>query len=144
MCASGCFDLLHPGHIRLLEQARNLGDILVVAIESDAAVRARFQKANASIRNAAARPVTPAGERTEILAALAAVDYVTEFEGESPLSFLARLLPDVVIGGSAGTNGIAGREANDLARMGCKIVRVPLEPGYSTEFLIQRILESHS
>lgn len=145
MCASGCFDLLHPGHIRLLEQARNLGEILIVAIESDAAVRARFPKADASIRNAAARPVTPAGERAEILAALAAVDYVTEFDGESPYGFLARLLPDVVvIGGSAGTNGIAGRDANDLPRLGCKVVRVPLEPGYSTELLIERILESRS
>ncbi len=92
-----------------------------------------------------ARPVTPVGERAEILAALAAVDYVTEFEGESPYGFLARLLPDVVVmGGSAGTNGTAARDSNDFKRLECKVVRVALEPGYSTEILIERILESRS
>ncbi|HYL69590.1 MAG TPA: adenylyltransferase/cytidyltransferase family protein, partial [Candidatus Limnocylindria bacterium] len=76
--ASGSFDLLHPGHVRLLEQARELGDVLVVGVESDAAVRAKSNKLTAQKKNLA-RPITPADERMEILAALAAVDYVVEF-----------------------------------------------------------------
>jgi len=139
---NGCYDLLHPGHIRLLEHARTLGEILVVAIESDQAVRARPLRGDVPLRNAPARPITPAPERAEILAALAAVDYVTEFDGPSPHDFLARLLPDVVVmGGKIGANPDARRGGSDLERLGCRIVRVPLEPGYSTDLLLQRIRE---
>jgi rfaE bifunctional protein nucleotidyltransferase chain/domain len=142
VCASGCFDLLHPGHIRLLEHARSLGDVLVVAIESDASVRARSAAGMAPGRNPPPRPITPAVERAEILAALAAVDVVVELEGASSHQFLARFLPDVVIvGGSAGSDSVASRDAVELERLGCKIARVPLEPGYSTASLIERILE---
>jgi D-glycero-beta-D-manno-heptose 1-phosphate adenylyltransferase len=142
VCASGGFDLLHPGHIRLLEHAKSLGDILVVAIESDAAIRARSASRNGSPGNNLARPITPATERAEILAALAAVDYVVEFEGISSREFFARLLPDVVaIGGGTGLDPAANREAADLEALGCKIARIPLEPGLSTTRLIERILE---
>jgi rfaE bifunctional protein nucleotidyltransferase chain/domain len=142
VCASGCFDLLHPGHIRLVEHARSLPDILVVAIESDRSVRARSEAGTAPGRSAGLRPITPAVERAEILAALAAVDSVVEWEGASPDPFLARLLPDVVIlGGSAVSGSVTPRHAGELEGLGCMIARVPLEPGYSTALLIERILE---
>jgi len=140
VCASGAFDLLHPGHIRLLEQARSLGDIIVVAIESDAAVRARSVGIGAVTE--LLRPITPAAERAEILAALAAVDYVVEFDDPSPRDFLARFQPDIFVeGGSSGAGQSSEFDAAELHALGCKVVRIPLEPGYSTARLIQRIAE---
>jgi rfaE bifunctional protein nucleotidyltransferase chain/domain len=142
VCASGCFDLLHPGHIRLLEHASSLGDILVVAIESDRAASARLAPRNGSAKQAPARPIVSSSERAEILAALAAVAYVVEFEGPSPREFLARLLPDVIVlGASDGSDLSAPLEFADLEALGCKVARIPLEPGYSTSRLIERILE---
>jgi len=142
VCASGCFDLLHPGHIRFLEHARSLGDVLVVAIESDATAGARSAPGNGSGRKVPARPITPFAERAEILAALAAVDCVVEFEGSSPREFLGHLLPDVVvIGGSGGSDQSTHHDTSELEALGCKVVRIPLEPGYSTSRLIERILE---
>jgi rfaE bifunctional protein nucleotidyltransferase chain/domain len=140
VCASGRFDLLHPGHIRLLEHARSLGDILVVAVESDAAVRARSASGGQTVNGGPARPITPASERAEILAALAAIDYVVEFQDSSPREFFAQLLPDVIVLGGAGSDPSALREVAELEALGSKVVRVPLEPGYSTERLIERIL----
>ena len=140
MCASGCFDLLHPGHIRFLEHAKNLGKILVVAIEGDRVARARF--GNGPLRRSTDRPIHPAAVRTEILAALAAVDFVTAVESGSPQDFIARFLPDVVLlGGSAETDPAARRDSGELERLGCRVMRVPLEPGYSTSRLIERIQE---
>jgi rfaE bifunctional protein nucleotidyltransferase chain/domain len=133
---SGCFDLLHPGHIRLLEQARSYGDILVVAIQSDASVRAEDTAKGAT--ESPARPITPAAERAEILAALAAVDYVVEFDEPSSAGLLARLAPDIIVqagpadSGPAGVPSFAGGAAP-------KVVRILLEPGYSTARLIERI-----
>jgi rfaE bifunctional protein nucleotidyltransferase chain/domain len=142
VCASGCFDLLHPGHIRLLEYAKSLGKILVVAIEGDATARARFGNGNAPLRRLTDRPIHPASVRAEILAALAAVDFVTAVESGSPQDFLARFLPDVVVlGGSAGTDPAERRDTGELECLGCRVVRVPLEPGYSTSRLIERIQE---
>lgn len=146
VCASGCFDLLHPGHIRLLERARSLGDILVVAVESDAGARARSHSLHVPAKNGPSRPITPATERTEILAALAAVDYVVEYDGVSPRAIFAQMLPDVIVlgGSSAGGSGadeFDQHELDELEALGCKIVRVALEPGYSTAGLIERIWE---
>jgi rfaE bifunctional protein nucleotidyltransferase chain/domain len=142
VCASGCFDLLHPGHIRLLEHARSLGDVLVVAIESDATAGARSTSGNGVGKQTLARPIVPSAERAEILAALSAVDSVVEFEGSSPRELFARLLPDVVaIGGSGGSDQSGHSEIANLEVLGCKVVRIPLEPGYSTTRLIERILE---
>jgi rfaE bifunctional protein nucleotidyltransferase chain/domain len=142
VCASGCFDLLHPGHIRLLEYARSLGAILVVAIEGDAAARARFGERSASLPNPVARPIHSAGARAEILAALEAVDFVAEVEGGPPHGFLAGFLPDVIVwGGSPGTDPDALHDSKELERLGCRVVRVPLEPGYSTTGLIERVQE---
>jgi rfaE bifunctional protein nucleotidyltransferase chain/domain len=142
VCASGCFDLLHPGHIRLLEHARSLGDVLIVAIESDAAAGARLTPGSGSAKHSPVRPIIPSAERAEILAALAAVACVVEFEGASPREFLASLHPDVVVlGGSGGSDQFAHRETTELEALGCRVVRIPLEPGHSTTRLIERILE---
>jgi D-beta-D-heptose 7-phosphate kinase/D-beta-D-heptose 1-phosphate adenosyltransferase len=131
---NGCFDLLHPGHIRLLEQARALGDALIVAINSDASVR-RI-KGNG-------RPVIPEEERAEVLAALEAVDYVTMFDEPTPQSLIARVLPDVLVKGSDwGPDEVVGRAEVEAA--GGRVVSIPLEPGYSTTSLIERIRDSHS
>jgi len=133
VCAAGCFDLLHPGHIRLLEQARQSGDILVVAVESDQSARAR------PAPGGAVRPVMPASERAEIVAALAAVDYVAEFDEAARPAWPAQLLPDIfVTGGSAG-DAAARREDKALEARGCRVARLALEPGYSTDLLIERI-----
>jgi rfaE bifunctional protein nucleotidyltransferase chain/domain len=142
VCAYGCFDLLHPGHIRLLEHARSLGNILVVAIECDAALHARPTNGDSPADRQPARPVTPAAERAEILAALGAVDFVVVLESDSAQPFLLQFAPDIVaVGGNPSTDSAARRDAVELERVGCKIVRVPLEPGYSTARLIDRIRE---
>lgn len=140
VCASGRFDLLHPGHIRLLEQARDLGEILVVAVQNDDG----FASEPGQSRNTSSVvvPVTPAAERMEILAALAAVDYVVEFDGPSPYAFLLRLAPDVFVEGAA--SGDAHTDDTSLEKLGCKIVRFPIEPGYSTTRLIERIAEARA
>src|SRR5579864_4054640 len=90
--ASGSFDLLHPGHVRLLEQARSYGDVVVVGIESDASSRDR----HASVRGLPRRPMTPSTERAEIVAALAAVDFAVEFDPNSSPALIVRLAPDVI------------------------------------------------
>jgi D-beta-D-heptose 7-phosphate kinase/D-beta-D-heptose 1-phosphate adenosyltransferase len=128
---SGRFDLLHPGHIRLLEQACNLGEILVVGVQSDAAIRASSGRAPAP-NNGLERPITPASERMEILAALAAVDFAVEFDAPTPTGLVARLDPDIIaVGAGDATPESAGQ----------KIVAIPLEPGYSTSRLIERITQ---
>jgi len=126
---NGCFDLLHPGHIRCLEQARALGDLLVVAINTDASVR-RVKGAG--------RPVVPEGERAEVLAALAAVDYVTLFDEDTSQRIIVRVLPDVLVkGGDWGPDQIVGRAEVEAA--GGRVVSIPLEPGYSTSALLEKI-----
>ena len=126
---NGCFDLLHPGHIRCLEQARALGDLLIVAINSDASVR-RLKGGD--------RPVMLEAERAEVLASLAAVDYVTVFEEDTPRDIIAKILPDVLVkGGDWGPDQIVGREEVEAA--GGRVVTVPLEPGYSTTGILERI-----
>ena len=126
---NGCFDLLHPGHIRCLEQARALGDLLVVAINSDASVREL---------KGGGRPVVSQQERGEILAAVAAVDYVVIFDAPTPRELIARLRPDVLVkGGDWGPDEIVGRE--EVKAAGGRVVSIPLEPGYSTTSILERI-----
>ena len=126
---NGCFDLLHPGHIRGFELARALGDVLVVAINSDSSVR--FLKGNN-------RPIIPQDERAEILAGLQAVDYVAVFDEITPREIIARVLPDVLVkGGDWGENEIVGRE--EVQAAGGRVVSIPLEPGYSTSAIIEKI-----
>ena len=131
---NGCFDLLHPGHIRCLEQARGLGHVLIVAINSDASVR----------RNkGAGRPIIPQDERAEILAALAIVDYVTIFDEPTPRELIARILPNVLAkGGDWGEGEIVGREEVEAA--GGRVVSIAIEPGYSTTKILERARQSRS
>lgn len=128
---SGRFDLLHPGHVRLLEQARDLGEILVVGVQSDAALRASFASRNFG-QDQLERPIIPASERMEILAALSAVDFAVEFDAPTPQELIARLAPDIVVAG-AGDPVFTGSAL--------KIVTIPLEPGFSTSRLIERITQ---
>jgi D-beta-D-heptose 7-phosphate kinase/D-beta-D-heptose 1-phosphate adenosyltransferase len=127
---NGCFDLLHPGHIRLLEQARALGDVLVVGLNSDRSLHGL---------KGPGRPLVPEQERAEVLAALAAVDAVTIFDEPTPRDLVAALLPDILVkGGDWGENEIVGRE--EVEAIGGRVVRLALVEGYSTSQLIAKIV----
>jgi rfaE bifunctional protein nucleotidyltransferase chain/domain len=152
-CAAGVFDLLHPGHIRLLEQARGLGEVLVVALQSDPSVQSGGRQGSQAAATgsradggiAARQPITPATERAEILKALAAVDYVVEFHEPTPREFVARLVPDIVVkGGEPGSQEGAFFDDEAVKDAGGRVVRVALEPGYSTSLLIERITQLHA
>ncbi|PYS48480.1 MAG: D-glycero-beta-D-manno-heptose 1-phosphate adenylyltransferase [Acidobacteria bacterium] len=129
---NGCFDILHVGHVRYLQSARELGDALLVAINSDRSVREL---------KGAERPVMNEQERAEILAALSAVDYVTIFDDISPRSLIAELLPDVLVkGGDYNLNEIHGRE--EVERAGGRVLSLPFIEGASTSSVIERIKRS--
>jgi D-beta-D-heptose 7-phosphate kinase/D-beta-D-heptose 1-phosphate adenosyltransferase len=128
---NGCFDLLHLGHTRYLAEARALGDVLIVAVNSDRAVREL---------KGAHRPMVPEEERAEVLAALRAVDYVTIFDDLTPREVIARMLPDVLVKGADwGANEIVGREEVEAA--GGQVVSIPVAEGYSTSAIIKKIRE---
>jgi D-beta-D-heptose 7-phosphate kinase/D-beta-D-heptose 1-phosphate adenosyltransferase len=128
---NGCFDLLHPGHIRSLEQARELGDALIVGLNSDASVRQLKGEG---------RPVLPERERAEILAALECVDAVVIFDELTPHEVIARLLPDVLVkGGNWPADQIVGRE--EVEASGGDVITVPVGPGYSTSGILRKIRE---
>jgi rfaE bifunctional protein nucleotidyltransferase chain/domain len=128
---NGCFDLLHPGHIGILEQARTLGDVLIVGMNSDSSVR--------QIKGAG-RPVLPEGERAEILSALECVDAAVIFPEPTPREVIARLLPDVLVkGGDWPSDQIVGREEVEAA--GGRVVLVAVVPGYSTTAILRKIRE---
>ena len=155
VCVAGAFDLLHPGHVRLLEQARDLGEILIVALQSDESLQVAAEQAAklvgapsapaAAARDLAVRPITPAGERAEILAALAAVDFVAIFDEPTATEFIARLAPEVLAqGGEAGSSENAHVDDDAITAAGGQVVRLPLEPGYSTSRLIERITQTQA
>jgi rfaE bifunctional protein nucleotidyltransferase chain/domain len=126
---NGCFDLLHPGHIRSIEQARGLGDALIVGLNSDASVRQLKGEG---------RPVLPELERAEILAAMECVDGVVIFAQLTPREVISRLLPDILVkGGDWPGNQIVGREEVEAA--GGRVVSVPVVPGHSTTSILQKI-----
>ncbi len=128
---NGCFDLLHPGHIRSLELARELGDALVVGLNSDGSVRQLKGEG---------RPVIPERERAEILAALESVDAVVIFDDLTPREVIARLLPDVLVkGGDWPGDQIVGREEVEAA--GGRAASIPVVPGYSTSAILRKIRE---
>jgi rfaE bifunctional protein nucleotidyltransferase chain/domain len=128
---NGCFDLLHPGHIRCLEQAREMGDALVIGLNSDASVRQLKGEG---------RPLLPERERAEILAALECVDAVVIFDDLTPQRVIARLLPDVLVkGGDWAGDQIVGREEVEAA--GGRVVSAPIVPGYSTTEILRKIRE---
>ena len=131
---NGCFDLLHPGHVGYLAAARALGDALVVALNSDASVR-RLKGAG--------RPILKQDERAEVMAALAAVDYVTVFDEDTPRQLIAALLPDVLVkGGDWAIEEIVGREAVEAA--GGRVLALPYLEGLSTSDIIERIRKAQS
>jgi D-beta-D-heptose 7-phosphate kinase/D-beta-D-heptose 1-phosphate adenosyltransferase len=126
---NGCFDLLHPGHIRSLEHARSLGDALIVGLNSDASVRQLKGEG---------RPVIPERERAEILAALECVDGVLIFDDLTPQRVIAALLPDVLVkGGDWPGDKIVGREEVEAA--GGRVVSAPVVAGYSTTEILKKI-----
>ena len=128
--ANGCFDLLHPGHVTLLERAKGLGDTLVVAVNSDRSVR-RLKGPQ--------RPILPQRVRATLLAALASVDYVTMFDEPTPYRLIAAIQPDVLVKGADWNVGhIIGQRV--VVKRGGRVVRIPLVGGYSTTGLIQRIV----
>ncbi|MBI3331219.1 MAG: D-glycero-beta-D-manno-heptose 1-phosphate adenylyltransferase [Candidatus Omnitrophica bacterium] len=126
---NGCFDLLHAGHIRLLERARRLGDLLIVGLNSDRSVRAL---------KGPSRPLVGQRDRARLLAALESVDYVTVFHEPTPQRLIARLRPHVLIkGGDWNRSAIVGRDV--VEARGGRVVRIPLLKGHSTSQLIARI-----
>lgn len=129
---NGCYDLLHPGHIRLLEAARSLGDVLVLALNTDSSI-ARMK--------GPWRPLMPEADRADLAAAIEAVDAVTLFDEDTPRELIAQLLPDVLVKGADWSHFIAGREEVEAA--GGKVLALPLEPGYSSTNIVAKLLERY-
>jgi D-beta-D-heptose 7-phosphate kinase/D-beta-D-heptose 1-phosphate adenosyltransferase len=126
---NGCFDILHRGHVALLAQARELGDCLVVGINSDESVR-RLK--------GFPRPLVAARDRAFILLHLRSVDFVTVFDEDTPLETIAALRPDILVKGAEyGTGEIVGEEL--VSGSGGRVVRIPMVEGYSSSALIDRI-----
>lgn len=126
---NGVFDLLHPGHVRYLGAARALGDMLVVAVNSDRSVRGN---------KGPDRPVVPERERAEVLLALAAVDVVVIFDEDTPHAIVSRIQPDVLVKGADwGADNIVGRDI--VEARGGRVVRVEIEAGFSTTELVRRV-----
>ena len=126
---NGCYDLLHPGHIRLLESARSLGDILILALNTDDSV-ARL--------NGPTRPLLPLAERATMACAVAAINAVTSFDEDTPRELIAAVLPDFLVKGADWSHFIAGRE--EVEGAGGQVLALPLEPGYSTTNIEKEIL----
>jgi D-beta-D-heptose 7-phosphate kinase/D-beta-D-heptose 1-phosphate adenosyltransferase len=126
---NGCFDLLHPGHVRYLGAARALGDLLVLGLNGDASVH-RLKGAG--------RPILAAAERAEVLSGLAAVDHVVVFDDDTPLALITALAPDVLVKGADwALEDIVGHE--EVLARGGRVERVTIVPGVSTTELIRRI-----
>jgi rfaE bifunctional protein nucleotidyltransferase chain/domain len=125
---NGVFDLLHPGHVRYLQEARALGDGLIVAVNSDRSVRAN---------KGPARPINSEAERAEVVGSLAAVDAVVIFDEDTPHEIVTRIAPDILVKGADwGPTAIVGRDV--VERRGGRVVRIELQPGFSTTELIRR------
>jgi rfaE bifunctional protein nucleotidyltransferase chain/domain len=131
---NGCFDLIHPGHIKYLQAARQLGDALIVALNSDRSVR-ELKGEN--------RPILDQNERAEVMAALGCVDYVTIFNEPTPREIIVSLLPDVLVkGGDWDIDRIVGREEVEAA--GGEVLSLAFVEGCSTTDLIERIVRRYS
>jgi rfaE bifunctional protein nucleotidyltransferase chain/domain len=127
---NGVFDVLHRGHVQYLAAARALGDVLVVGLNTDASVR--------RLGKGAGRPVNPQDDRAYVLAGLAAVDYVTPFDEDTPRALIAALLPDVLVkGGDYTRDTIVG--ADEVEAAGGRVEVIPLLPGRSTTQILQRV-----
>jgi D-beta-D-heptose 7-phosphate kinase/D-beta-D-heptose 1-phosphate adenosyltransferase len=126
---NGCYDILHPGHIRLLEKARSLGDLLILALNTDSSV-ARLKGPS--------RPLISEAERARMALMLEAVDAVTLFDEDTPRELIAEVLPDILIKGADWAHFIAGREEVEAA--GGRVMALALEPGYSTTNIVEELL----
>jgi D-beta-D-heptose 7-phosphate kinase/D-beta-D-heptose 1-phosphate adenosyltransferase len=132
---NGCFDLLHVGHVRSLEQARAQGDRLIVGLNSDASVR--------RLGKGAGRPIVPARRRAEVLAALECVDWVVVFGEDTPLALIRAVRPDVLAkGGDWRLGEIVGRA--EVESWGGRVVRLRVVPGARTTSLVERIRRRRS
>ena len=132
---NGCFDLLHIGHVRYLQEARRQGDILIVGLNSDTSVQ--------SLDKAPGRPVIPGEQRAEVLAALTCIDFVVLFDEPDPLRLVETLLPDVLVkGGDWTPDRIIGRDV--VESHGGAVYSIPLIPDVSTTEIIQRIQKFQS
>ena len=126
---NGVFDLIHPGHVRYLREARSLGDVLIVGVNADESVRRNKGEG---------RPVTRDDERAELVAALACVDAVTVFGEDTPAEIIRAIQPDVLVKGADwAADQIVGRET--VEARGGKVVRIAVEEGHSTTALLDRI-----
>jgi rfaE bifunctional protein nucleotidyltransferase chain/domain len=126
---NGCFDILHSGHIDLLRRTRDLGDALVVAINSDASV-VRLKGPN--------RPILPEAERAELLDGMEMVDFVCTFDEDTPLEAILQIHPDILVKGADWTANIVGQA--EVEGWGGKVVAVPLIPGHSTTGIVERVM----
>ena len=127
---NGVFDILHPGHTRYLGDARALGDVLIIGVNSDRSVRA--------LNKAPGRPINSEAERCEVLSALASVDAVVIFDEDTPHELISAIQPDILVKGADwGENAIVGRDV--VEARGGRVVRIPLAEGYSTTKIIERI-----
>jgi rfaE bifunctional protein nucleotidyltransferase chain/domain len=132
---NGCFDLMHVGHTRYLQAARDLGDLLVVGVNTDRSVR--------SLDKGSDRPIVPEQQRAEVLAALACIDYVVLFDEADPGRLIAEIQPDVLVKGGDWTLGkIIGRET--VEAHGGVVKTIPLVPNVSTTAIVERIRGSRS
>jgi len=130
---NGCFDILHVGHTRYLGEAKRLGDILIVALNSDSSVRAiKGEK----------RPLVPEAERAEVLASLKAVDYVTVFHEETPLALIEYLRPAVIVkGGDWDENKVVGRDS--VGKWGGRVAIIPEIKGASTTNIVEKVIKTY-
>lgn len=129
---NGCFDLLHAGHVRYLAQARQLGDLLIVGLNSDESVR--------SLEKSPERPLVPEAQRAEVMAALAAVDLVVLFAESTPAEVIRAIEPDILVkGGDWPVETIVG--AKEVQTRGGEVLSIPLVEGLSTTNLVERILK---
>jgi rfaE bifunctional protein nucleotidyltransferase chain/domain len=126
---NGCYDILHPGHVRLLEKSKSQGDVLVLALNTDSSV-ARLKGPT--------RPLLSQDERAAMALALDAVDAVTFFDEDTPRELIAEVLPDILIKGADWAHFIAGREEVEAA--GGKVLALALEPGFSTTNIVEELL----
>ncbi len=126
---NGCYDLLHPGHIRLLERARALGDVLILALNTDSSVQ-RLKGPS--------RPILDEQTRANLALQLQAVDAVVFFDEDTPRELIAAVLPDVLVKGADWAHFIAGSE--EVKSAGGRVEALPLEPGYSTTNLVEAVL----
>ncbi len=126
---NGCYDILHPGHIRLLERSRAVGDVLILALNTDASV-ARLKGPS--------RPLMSEQDRAAMALCLQAVDAVTFFDEDTPRELIAEVLPDILIKGADWAHFIAGREEVEAA--GGKVLALSLEPGFSTTNIEKELL----